>query len=639
MEKEKKRIISAFTLFTVLFLAVILKAFYVQIINQNDLLEYSKRQTLRSRKVYPNRGHILDRSGSPLAINVRTYSLFIIPKNVKEKKKLVRELVKIAPKLSYNELMNRIKNRSKYTWLARKISLDNEQAEKIKKLEGIFIESVPKRIYPNGELASQILGFVGVDNKGLDGIEYLYDEELRGKPKIVKYIKDAKGRAIKFESQEFEVQQKEIVLTIDKELQGIAERAIKEAVLKFEAHKGGIGVMDAKTGEILAMANYPTFDPNRIEDSKPEHRKLSFATDPFEPGSTFKVITAASSFAHGISKPDTNYYCEKGKLEVQGHIISEAEAKKKYEWLSVSDIIKYSSNVGTTKIAFDLGYPKLSQTISSFGFGLKTGIEIPGESRGIAPEGKKVSPLTLSNVSFGQGIATTGIQLLAAFAAIANDGVYIPPTLIKGLEPKKGFKVIEPEIAKEIHKMLVEAVETGTGSNAMIPYFKIAGKTGTAQRVNNKGGYEGHVSAFIGYPVNVNERFVIYSYVDRPTKGSYYGNDVAAPVFKTVAEYLLYKSKSLEQFSINKKKIDVKQMDQVETSAAAVLKRDYGPGFVPNFSGLDKKNAETLALDHGLDVQFRGIGIVREQSVKAGTAISELGGEKVSLKLLSPEYE
>src|SRR5690606_37304966 len=305
-------------------------------------------------------------------------------------------------------------------------------------LKGIYIEAVPKRIYPNGELAAQVLGFVGVDNVGLAGVEYEFDKKLRGEPSILKYVKDAKGRPIKFESTHHQTQSHDLELTIDKDLQAIAEKALKDAVDHHQARGGGVGVMDAATGEILAVANYPTYDPNKLRGSKDSDRKLSFVTAPIEPGSTFKIVTVASALENNIAKPETNYYCEQGRMVIDGHTVTESDSRKKYEWLSVSDIIKDSSNIGTTKIAFDLTFPRLKKTLVDFGFGEKTNLRLPGESRGIFTDQNNVSPIRLSNISFGQGIATTGVQMLAAYAAIANGGEYVEPRIV--VDPKREIK-------------------------------------------------------------------------------------------------------------------------------------------------------------------------------------------------------
>lgn len=618
MKQLKRRVIVVFTILFLAFVAVLAKAFKLQVVDREALLAKSRNQVFREITVYPKRGHILDRNGNPLAINVQTYSLFTIPRQLDGDMSPYRELAKIVPNLPYQRIREKVKNRERYTWLGRKMRLSDEQVEAIKKLKGIYIEAVPKRIYPNGELAGQVLGFVGIDNSGLSGIEYEYDKKLRGEPTVLKYIKDAKGRPIKFESSHTQVESHDLTLTIDKDLQAIAEKALKDAVDYHKAKGGGVGVMDAQTGEVLAVANYPTYDPNKLRTSDGAHRKLSFVTAPIEPGSIFKVFTVASALENHIAKPETNYYCEQGRMVIDGHLVTESDSRKKSEWLSVSDIIKDSSNIGTTKIAFDLTFPKLKKTINAFGFGEKTAIGLPGESRGIFTDQENVSLIRLSNISFGQGIATTGIQMLSAYATIANGGEYIEPSIIH--DPKREIKkrrVISEETANALTEMLVLAVDKGTGSRARIPYFKIAGKTSTAQRPDSRGGYTGYISAFIGFPLNVDRRFVVYVYVDDPTENGYYGNEVAAPVFKKISQYILYKNKDFNRIAEDDPSATrMEAFDTVKTVSSAAR---MAQGGVPDFVGLDRRSANDLAERVGLKISHQGIGVVSKQIPAAGS--------------------
>ena len=634
----KKKVTFVFLVLCLLFSAVLFKAFIIQIYDRKALIAKSKKQIFRETKVFTHRGNIFDREGSPLAINVQTYSIFTIPKTVIGGVESYRKLSEIIPKLTFDRIKNKIKNRKNYTWLARKITLSDEQVENVKKLGkrigGIYIESVPRRFYPNHELLSQTLGFVGVDNVGLAGVEYQFDELLKGKPTVRRYFKDAKGRPVKIESKVVG-EPKDIFLTIDKDLQSIAEKALKEAVIEYNALKGGVGIIDVGTGEVLAIANYPSFDSNLPLKSKAEHRKLSFVTDPFEPGSIFKIFTVASALEHNIARPDTSYYCERGKFEIGNHIINEAESAKKYEWLSVNEIIAHSSNIGTTKIAFDLTFPKLKKTLLDLNIGHKTGIEIPGESRGIFYKKKNISPLHLSNISFGQGVATTGIQILAAYAAIVNDGVYIPPTIIKdqfNFREKK--RVLSKQTAKELQQMLVQAVENGTGGNAKIPHFSIGGKTSTAQRPIPGEGYEGYIPGFIGFPLNIQNKFVVYVYVDYPKGKKYYGGVIAAPVFKKISQHLLYKNRDISTFAI-KTKPSKNSMDKIKLKQMST--RVVNKNKIPNFVGLDKMSARKIIKQLKLKSRDRGIGVVVSQIPKAGTLISK--NSVVKLLFSPPHYE
>lgn len=626
--------------FCFLFAVVVSKAFYIQVVNKTKLLAYAKSQFIREVKEYPNRGNILDRNGNPLAINVHVYNLFTIPRNKNaEFYSQLKALGDIVPELPYQKLRGLVNKRTKYTWLGRKITLSEEQLKKIKKLDGIFVESHAERVYPNRELLAQTIGFVGIDNGGLAGIENSMNAELKGKPTVVKYIRDAKGRPIKYETKASVVESLDIQLSIDKDIQGALESYLKEAVTHHKAFRGGAGVMDAETGEILAIANYPTYDPNKATQYPLENRKLAFVTDPFEPGSIFKTFTIASALENKIAKPETKFYCEGGKMRVQNHWISEAETHEKFEWLTVSDILKFSSNVGTTKIAFALKYPKLRDTLDKFHIAQKTGIEIKGESKGILSykAKDKVRPLSLSNISFGQGVATTAIQMMRAYAAIANGGYLVKPTLLKSdksqLLPEN--KMLSDKTAADMTKMLINVVNEGTGDSAKIPHYEIAGKTGTAQRVSPTGGYQGYIGSFIGFPVNVNRKFVVMAYVDHPSEKGYYGGVTAAPVFKKITQYILYKKKDFAQFAKYDEKSNTKNLDEIHTAQAQTTKF-FAPGYMPDFSGLDKASAVELAQNRNITLELNGFGVVTKQSVAPGTVIT--GGSNLRLQFEAPTY-
>lgn len=628
---RKIKISSVFVAFLVFFLIVLLKAAFIQVIPNESLINYSKNQIIREATVYPNRGNIYDRSHSPLAINIKTYDIFALPKQIANDS-TYRTLEKIVSKSKLKKIINRIKKRKSFTWIARRIRLDSAVVSELSALKGIFLEEVPHRIYPNKELMSQVLGFVGLDNSGLEGVEYAFDAKLKGTPHKVRYIQDAKGRPVKIETKETGDQGQDIVLSIDKDLQAVAERYLQEAVVEHEADGGGIGVMDPETGEILAVANYPTFDPNEIKKSIASQRRLSFFTDPIEPGSTLKVLTISGAIDSKISRPDTHYFCEYGKFKIGTHTINEAESKKQFEWLSVEEILQHSSNIGTTKIAFELGAKKLIEYFTAFGLGSKSGIEIAGESRGIFPELNELSPLRLSNVSFGQGIAVTGIQMLSAISTIANNGVYVAPTIIITKDRKINSRVVvSPETAKTMTGMMVKAVEQGTGANARVPFFTIAGKTSTAQRPSADGGYKGYVSGFVGFPVNTAKKFVAYVYIENPKKGGYYGNLVAAPAFKKVAEYLLYKDKDYYRYASTEKNDGSKVEDNVSVKSSSL---NFSKGIMPDFRGLDKKTAQTVLNLSGIEASHFGAGIIKNQSPTPGTHLGE--NDKVELHYEPP---
>lgn len=629
----------SFGFFVLFFAAVITRAFYLQVVGNKNLQSYSSSQYFKEKKIYPNRGFIFDRNGEALAVNVQSYNIFTYPHLLKDKDTL-KKLAQISSDLQYQTLENKTKNRKKFTWLARRLKLNKQEVLKIKDLKGIFLEEEISRFYPHEELAAQTLGFVGIDNKGLAGIEHRFDDYLKGRPIVKKYFKDARGKFITFESKTSkQTKRNDLYLTLDKDLQYIAEDYLREAVEKHAALRGGVGIMDAATGEILAMANYPSFNPMNIGKTPASQRKLSFISDPFEPGSIFKTLTIASAFMHGVAHPDSNYYCENGHLQIGKHSIGEAEEKKTFGWLSVSDILKYSSNIGTTKIAFDLTYQRLRETIHQFGIGEKTGIELPGESKGIFKDQEKVRPIRLSNISFGQGLALTGVQLLSMYASIANGGYQVHPTVLasqNSLElnrrSQKRSRLLPGPIVQDLERMLTRVVEEGTASLAKVPYFVMAGKTSTAQRPSADGKYEGYISAFIGYPVNVKKRFVVLVYVDHPQKNGYYGNVVAGPVFQKISKYLLYKHKDYES-------LELAHLDQDEDSLHVKhsSKKKNPLKAIPNFIGLDKKTAKALASDLNIEVIHQGYGLVKQQSLKQGIPLA--GKKKIILNYHPPSYD
>ena len=635
----KNRIVISFFVFCFLFTLVVSKAFYIQVINKAKLLAYAKSQFVREVKEYPNRGNIVDRNGNPLAINTHVYNVFTIPKNKNQAYyDQLKTLSQLVPELTYTKLKASVAKRNKYTWLARKIKLDENQLKKIKKLDNVFVESHSQRVYPNHELMAQSLGFVGVDNTGLAGVEFSLNKELQGEPQVSKYLHDAKGRPVKYETQVSNLKVEDVVLAVDKDVQGALESYLKEAVDHHQALRGGAGVMDVETGEIIAIANYPTYDPNEVGKYPLESRKLAFVTDPFEPGSIFKAITIASALEHKVATSDTKFFCEYGKMKVQNHWISEAETHEKFEWLTLSEILKYSSNVGTTKVAFALKYPKFYETLKKFHFGEKTGVEVRGESKGILSysDKSKVRPLTLSNISFGQGVATTALQIMRSYAALANGGFLVKPTLLKTDKSQlvEENRVVSKQTAEDVTKMLISAVHEGTGKSAIIPHYEIAGKTGTAQRVSPKGGYDGYIASFVGFPVNVNRRFVVLAYVEAPTKNGYYGGAVAAPIFRKITQYLLYKKKDFAQFAKYNEKSNQKNLDEVSVQMSSRAK--FSATETQSFIGMDKTSALELAEKRQLKVEMYGFGIVKKQSIEPGSALNpEL---TVKLYFEAPSY-
>ena len=630
-ERSHAKVYAVFVAFCLVFIVIIVRAFFIQVVNKKKLLVYSESQLLREAIIFPNRGNIYDRKGHPLSINVQTYNIFSIPRIIKDRQETLGKLAKIVPGLTVKKIYRALKGRNRFTWIERKIELDDNQVANIKKLKGIFLEKTTKRFYPNHELMGQILGFVGVDNIGLGGVEYQFNELLKGDAKRIKYLQDAKGRPIKFETYDTESKAGNLYLTLDKDLQAVTEKYLRQAIEEHQAIRGGVGVLDADNGEILAMAHYPFFDPNQVKHSKQDHRRPSFVTDPFEPGSVFKIFTVLSAMENKMVTSETNYFCEYGRLEVGGHVIKESDTTKKYEWLSVTDIIKYSSNIGIVKMAFDLTFPLLNETLEKFGFGKKTNIELPGESRGIYNNTGKVSKLSLSNLGFGQGVATTGIQILSAYAAIVNGGVFYNPTIVKSDSERPGKRVISSDIARELQEMLLSVVESGTAQSAKIPHFKIAGKTGTAQKPDGRGGYSGYISNFVGFPMGVDKKVVVYAYIDDPQGEHYYGSKVAAPLVKKIIEYILFKNKEYQNIVLHEEELNHIDYNTVSHG------RDISSDLMPSFIGLDKRSSSTLAHKIGVYIKHQGRGVVVRQNKKVGEPYAK--NDIIILEHEPPQYE
>ncbi len=637
-EKLKLKAYVVFFFVCLGFLGVLLRVGYLQFIIKDDLVSYSEKQFIRKTKVYPNRGQIFDRSGNPLAINQRKFNVFAMPKEIEDRKKDAKVISKILSNVSNFSVYESIKDRDKFTWIKRNIDLSKTQIEQIKEIPGFYVEAFNGRFYPNNELASQIIGFVNVDNVGLNGIEKKFQKSLKGKEKEISYVRDAKGRAIKFENLTQSREPKDIHLSIDKEIQTLLEEELKKAFKKHDADVVGAGVLNALTGEVLAMSNYPNFNPNSPGKSKPEHRKLSFLTDPFEPGSIIKPLTVVAGLTNDVINPNSIFYCENGKMEIGKYTIKESDGHN-FKWLSVTDIISESSNIGTSKMAFEIGADNILNTFKTFGIGEKTNLELPTESRGIFETPERMKKIRLSNLSFGHGLATSGIQILNMFAPFANGGYKIRPTILKNDGAIQKSPLINKQIITQVNEMLLKAVNSGTGKNAKINGFKIAGKTGTAQKLNKKeGGYstEEYVSSFVGFPLEVNSPFVVYVYLDNPRKNGRYGGEVAAPIFKKITEYVLLKNNEFSQIKDTLADIGkLEEQDEISIISSSIKRLKSNK--TPNFIGLDRKSAISLAEKQNLKIKLNGFGIIENQIPKAFSKIPNDKTIKVVLK--QPSYD
>jgi cell division protein FtsI (penicillin-binding protein 3) len=525
----------------VLFLVVLLgKTFYVQVIAAPDLQEEAQDQHVRTIKLDAPRGTIYDRNGATLAMSRNMATVYANPRQVKEPEKTAAAL---APVLGISEadLLKKLKADSGFRYLARRIDPAIGAKAKALKLDGIGVLSEAKRVYPKGALAPQLLGFVGGDEyKGWAGLEYQYEYVLSGEPGEMQVVRDRSGNRLSTISTKEAVPGFSITLTIDSELQFEAEKALTAAVSEFKAERAAAIVMDPLTGEILAVANTPVFDPEDYgsKDLTAEDRHLWAVIDQCEPGSTFKMVAVAAALEEGLVTPETVFTLPR-EIQVYDKTIHEADENvPEVRRLTVTEILSKSSNIGAVTLGKEVGKERLADMIEKFGFTSKLGIDFPGEAAGQMLAPQKWNGVTIYQVPMGQGIAASPLQLACAYAAIANDGVLVQPHLVRNAIDPWCRRVVSATIARQLRDMLTVTVEEGTGKKARLEGYEVAGKTGTAQKPG-KGGYSDEVIAsFVGMVPADDPRLVVLVMVDEP-KTERSGAKVAAPVFATIADFAL----------------------------------------------------------------------------------------------------
>ena len=640
----KFRIVMIFMTFLVLFIALISRAFQLQVLSGQKLKGLATRQHTSMLQLQPERGVIYDRNGEKLAVSVMANSVCADPSKIIDPAKTSRQIAEIL-NLDSQAVFKKLSSPKNFCWLARRIS--PEQADSVEKaeIEGIFLVKEPKRFYPNGELAAHLLGFVGMDSSGLEGLESKYDESLRGKSQKLSWARDAKGTKLFLRVEKNETQKDEntnLVLTIDNRIQYLVETHLKEAVLDKGA-KGGLAiVMDPKTGEILAMANQLGFNPNNVEGLSPERWRNRAVTDYFDPGSTFKPFLVAGALEEKIIKETDKFFCENGNYKVANRVIHEAN-KKRHGVLAVPDILKYSSNIGAAKIAQKMGKEKFHDYIERFGFGAKTGVDLPGESPGLVRPVQNWVPVDTAMIGFGQGVSVTAIQLISAVSAIANNGVLMKPYIVRGIADKDNHlvklytpmvvrKVISPGVAKRLTNMLTEVVAApdGTGKNARIVNISVAGKTGTSQKFDfARGVYSSEKvrTSFMGFFPAENPQVAILVILDEPQRDKW-GGVAAAPVFKNIGEQILncVKTNIRETPVFEKEKPDKLQLVSAQQTLTPQNVAQDDESAMPNFMGLTIREAMKKAKAESIELKVSGNGWAVRQYPPAHTP---LGNERL----------
>lgn len=608
---------------------------YIQVWPHPRLKELRNRLFETTLEIPARRGVILDRDGKELAVSISGYSLFADPFILEGRASVAARLAKVL-RLSKSELKAKLKNSDRrFVWLQRGLSEEKKKLIQSWKVRGLGFIEEPRRVYPQDHLAAQVLGFVGAEGHGLEGAELLLDKRLSGKSRKVLLPRDARGRPLLADGHVLTdiPDGSEVTLTLDSELQYVLESELEAAVRLHRAQSAVGVVLDAQTSEVLAMAQVPLVNLNKILREPAEWRRNRSVTDAFEPGSTLKPFVIAAALQEGTLKPNKKIDCEGGKIKIGGHWITEAEKTHQFGVLTVNEILSYSSNVGMAKIALELGAQKLRDRLESFGFGKTTGIDFPGETKGILLP-TPWRPHLLSNIGFGQGFTSTPIQMAQAYAAIANGGTLRKPYLIRSIRnpdkpeaiemsPDPGQKVMSTQEASILTFMLTSATSgQGTGINARIPGFQVAGKTGTAQKVDDKnGGYkkDAYISSFAGFVPAHDPRFVIYIAVDDPKNG-YYGSQVAAPVFSKVAQFAVRK-KGLAPILIEDRHVLIPDVELTDVEAPIKEAPEMARGLVPQFLGLSLREVYQKAHGLPMSLEIRGSGVVARTVPEAGQSL------------------
>ena len=513
--------------------ALVARAVWLQGINKEFLIGQGESRYERVIAMPATRGRILDRHGDVLAISTPVKSVWAIPEDARLSPAQTRELAKLL-ETDARELARRLAAERDFVFLKRRIPPDLAERIAALKLPGIHFQDEYRRYYPSGEVTAHMLGFTGAEDVGQEGIELAMEAQLAGKPGSRRVIKDRLGRIVEdVESIRAPQDGKDVVLALDAKLQYLAYSRLKQALHEHKAKAGGIVMLDARSGEVLALVNLPAYNPNsRAKLSGAQLRNRAF-TDTFEPGSTFKPFGVALALEKGLVRVDTTVQTAPGRLTINGATISDAH---KHELLSVAQVIQKSSNVGTAKIALGLPAEDMWSMFASLGFGEPLKLGFPGEAGGRLRPWKRWRPIEQATMSYGHGISVTLIQLARAYLAFARDGDLLPLSLARAeAAPTVGTRVFSAQTAREMRTMLEMAVQPGgTAPKAQVPGYRVAGKTGTAHKLEGGRYADKYISSFVGFAPVSDPRLIVAVMIDEPSGGIYYGGQVAAPVFAGV---------------------------------------------------------------------------------------------------------
>ena len=625
-----------FVAFSLFFFASILvvRLLYIQLWESSTYSNMADKQYILKIPSQAHRGLIYDRNREYLALNEPCISIGLDKRQMKGSALHYAGKLAGATRTSSSKLRKRIEGvKGTFVWILRRIDADLGPGVAALELPGILVQKDTRRVYPHHEVASHILGFTDPDNRGLEGVEFGFNEKLRGEDGYSAISRDGRGRAVpeniltRHESRDGS----SIMLTIDYIIQSAAAEELRKSIHEYNARKGTVVICNPQNGEILAIANEPNYNPNNPGASLIGNRRNRALTDPYEPGSTFKIVTFAGIFENKLKKESDKIFCENGIYLRNGRRIKDT---KKLGLISVEDILRYSSNIGTAKLAEVLGKEKMFAIARSFGFGSKSNIALPGETAGILRDVDKWSNYTLASMSIGQEISASALQMTMAYAAIANGGFLLEPKILKERIDVSGERHVEPETkrkriiskttASKINRMLVRVVEKGTGKPARIKGLKIAGKTGTAQKALPNGkGYSSteFISNFAGYfPAN-KPKYLIYVTLDTNKKNQW--GKYSAATFKRIAQRIILQEERILSRRITESSLPQKKNAQVV---------EVSGHFLPNLKNRNFELAKASLETFGLVVKTKGNGyFIKKQSPAPGTLLE--AGMEVSLEL------
>jgi len=628
MPISQKRLLQLFAVLAAWAVIVIARLVQIQLVRHGEYVVKAARQQERTLALQPVRGSITDSRGRILAESVAAESIYADPQAIGDRMQTAKALASVASlQMDARDLAAKLSTNAGFVWIARQLPLETSAAVKALKLPGIYFLEEHRRSYPRAMLAANVVGYVGLDGEGLGGIEHSFDSQVRGRAGRVTLLRDARRGMylVGGEGANRPIDGNGVVLTIDSVVQFIAERALAKAVDEYRAADGVAIVMDPRDGRILAMASNPSFDPNRIRDFTPDDRRNRAVQDQYEPGSTFKIVTASAGLEEGVVTPSQVIDCGDGYIQIGSTQIHE-HGHNRYGLITFEDVMVHSSNVGAIRVGLALGQDRFYNYIRRFGFGERTGIALPGEAQGRVRRTQQWSQLSNASMSIGQEIGTTPLQVLTAIAAVANGGVRVQPRIVEKVVDAKGntiyvppqaapVRVISEKTAAVLNEILKAVVARGTGAHAALAEHIVAGKTGTGQKAGRGGYGDKVIASFGGYVPADRPRLAILVVVDEP-KTAEYGGTVAAPAFKEIAESTLRYLNVAP--SVPARTIDLGAPMLATFSQKGV---QTAGSEVPDLRGLDARAAVALATKSGFRVRASGSGVVQTQQPLPGEAL------------------